>query len=121
MTAVLAELDAASTAARPPPRRRSASGRPRSTGWRSGTPTASSGMTATNVARGGFRPAIGAFDLAVDLFAGAVRPAGAAAGPARPRAEARTDAVTAWSVAATQLDQINVDAGSPARLPRGPR
>ena len=71
-----------------------------------------SGTTATNVARGGFRSAIGAFDLAVDLYGSAQ----SAPPEQRPALldlarRARTDAVTAWSVAATQLDQINVDAG----------
>lgn len=71
-----------------------------------------SGTTATNVARGAFRSAIGACALAVDLFAQAQ-----VAGPdQRPVLldlvrRARADAITAWSVAATQLDQINVDAG----------
>ncbi|MEV0718922.1 hypothetical protein [Asanoa sp. NPDC050611] len=71
-----------------------------------------SGTTATNVARGGFRGAISDFTTAVDLYATAV------AGPAEQRAgliaiatRARTGAATAWSVAAAQLDQINVDAG----------
>ncbi|GAA1851858.1 hypothetical protein [Asanoa iriomotensis] len=71
-----------------------------------------SGTTATNVARGGFRGAISDFTTAVDLYAAAV------AGPAEQRAgliaiavRSRTGAATAWSVAAAQLDQINVDAG----------
>ena len=71
-----------------------------------------SGLTATNVARGAFRSAVSGFALAVDLYAAAQQ-----AGPERRPAllelaqRARTDAATAWSVAATQLDQINVDAG----------
>ncbi|SNS59692.1 hypothetical protein SAMN05421812_10153 [Asanoa hainanensis] len=71
-----------------------------------------SGTTATNVARGAFRGAIGDFQVAVDLYAAAV------AGPADRQPalieiadRARTAAATSWSVAAAQLDQINVDAG----------
>ncbi|GIF72554.1 hypothetical protein [Asanoa siamensis] len=71
-----------------------------------------SGTTATNVARGGVRNAIGDFQVAIDLYAAAV------AGPEAQRAaliaiadRSRTSAATAWSVAAAQLDQINVDAG----------
>ncbi|MEV4539626.1 hypothetical protein AB0J82_38215 [Asanoa sp. NPDC049518] len=71
-----------------------------------------SGTTATNVARGGFRSAVGDFQVALDLYAAAV------AGPADRQpalveiaGRARTAAATAWSVAAAQLDQINVDAG----------
>ncbi|MBX7267617.1 hypothetical protein KIF24_17295 [Micromonospora sp. Llam7] len=71
-----------------------------------------SGMTATNVARGGLRSAVEQAAVAVDSVALAL------AGPAADRPEqlalaARqaTLAVTTWSVAATQLDQINIDAG----------
>jgi hypothetical protein len=71
-----------------------------------------SGTTATNVARGGFRGAVADFQVAIDVYAAAV------AGPAERRPglveiaeRARTGAATAWSVAAAQLDQINVDAG----------
>ena len=71
-----------------------------------------SGTTATNVARGGFRGAVADFQVAVDIYAQAV------AAPAENRValsqiagRARTAAATAWSVAAAQLDQINVDAG----------
>ncbi|MBM7491559.1 hypothetical protein JOD64_002781 [Micromonospora luteifusca] len=71
-----------------------------------------SGTTATNVARGGFRGAVNDFAVTVDLFAAAQ------AGPEAQRAglieivkRSRTAAAAAWSVAADQLDQINVDAG----------
>jgi len=71
-----------------------------------------SGTTATNVARGGLRAAVDSAATAVDIYARA------AALPAAQRAPmlelARRQAVTAattWSVAATQLDQINIDAG----------
>ncbi len=71
-----------------------------------------SGTTATNVARGGFRGAVADFQVAVDLYAAAL------AGPAdrlpalvEIAGRARTAAATSWSVAAAQLDQINVDAG----------
>ncbi|MEH0986227.1 hypothetical protein [Micromonospora sp. CPCC 205556] len=71
-----------------------------------------SGSTATNVARGGLRNAVEQAAVAVDAAALAT------AGPEATRKEqlalARrqaTLAVTNWSVAATQLDQINIDAG----------
>ncbi|GIF47381.1 hypothetical protein DFJ67_6801 [Asanoa ferruginea] len=71
-----------------------------------------SGTTATNVARGGFRGAVADFQVAVDIYAQAVAapPEGRAALTAIA-GRARTAAATAWSVAAAQLDQINVDAG----------
>ncbi|GIJ28563.1 hypothetical protein Vqi01_37250 [Micromonospora qiuiae] len=72
-----------------------------------------SGMTATNVARGGLRSAVEQAAVAVDTVALAV------AAPADRRPELLTLAarqaalaVTTWSVAATQLDQINIDAGN---------
>ncbi|GGM00305.1 hypothetical protein [Micromonospora yangpuensis] len=71
-----------------------------------------SGSTATNVARGGLRSAVDQAAVAVDAYALA------AESPAANR-KALTDiavrqatlAATTWSVAATQLDQINIDAG----------
>ena len=71
-----------------------------------------SGTTATNVARGGLRSAVDQAALAVDTYALA------AGAPATQRA-ALTDlakrqaegAAAVWAVAATQLDQINIDAG----------
>jgi hypothetical protein len=88
-------------------------------GWRQATAEAAkqyadppSGTTATNVARGGLRAAVDSAATAVDIYARA------AALPAAQRAPmlelARRQAVnaaTTWSVAATQLDQINIDAG----------
>ncbi|WP_344919781.1 hypothetical protein [Streptosporangium oxazolinicum] len=72
-----------------------------------------SGTTATNVARAGFRSAVDSMAIAVDAYA---------AGRKLPEDQQKTfldlavrqrsAAVTAWSVAATQLDQINVDAGN---------
>jgi hypothetical protein len=72
-----------------------------------------SGTTATNVARGAFRTAVQQLATAVDLFA-AVR---AAQQPQQTPLlqlviRQRDLAVIGWSVAATQLDQINVDAGN---------
>ncbi|MFC0508862.1 hypothetical protein [Micromonospora costi] len=71
-----------------------------------------SGMTATNVARGGLRSAVEQAAVAVDSVALA------AAAPATSRkdqmalaAQQADLAVTTWSVAATQLDQVNIDAG----------
>jgi hypothetical protein len=63
-----------------------------------------SGSTATNVARGGLAAAVDQLAVAVDTYA---MGAGAHA-----LAERQLDlAVLTWSVGATQLDQINVDAG----------
>jgi hypothetical protein len=71
-----------------------------------------SGTTATNVARGGFRGAVADFQVAVDIYAQAVAaPAGNRVALSQIAGRARTAAATAWSVAAAQLDQINVDAG----------
>ncbi|WP_328348166.1 hypothetical protein [Micromonospora sp. NBC_00421] len=71
-----------------------------------------SGTTATNVARGGLRGAVEQASLAVESYLLAVT------GPASQRAaltalakRQAVQAATAWSVAATQLDQVNVDAG----------
>ncbi|OKI71736.1 hypothetical protein A6A27_19755 [Micromonospora sp. CB01531] len=71
-----------------------------------------SGMTATNVARGGLRSAVEQGALAVDSVALAVT----SPAPARKNqlALATRQAVLAsvtWSIAAAQLDQINIDAG----------
>ncbi|WP_127500379.1 hypothetical protein [Actinoplanes solisilvae] len=71
-----------------------------------------SGTTATNVARGGLRNAVQLVRLSVDAYAAGL---GAPAGQQHQwlaMAERQgVLAVTAWSVAATQLDQINIDAG----------
>ncbi|MDG4820498.1 hypothetical protein O7635_01355 [Asanoa sp. WMMD1127] len=71
-----------------------------------------SGTTATNVARGGLRAAVDGFALAVDLYATSleVPPANR---PALLRSveQARRTATVGWSVAAAQLDQLNIDAG----------
>ncbi|MCO1594069.1 hypothetical protein M8C17_02730 [Micromonospora sp. RHAY321] len=71
-----------------------------------------SGTTATNVARGGLRVALDQAALAVDTYLLAVT------GPAAQRAaltqlatRQATQAAATWSIAATQLDQINIDAG----------
>ncbi|WP_433534388.1 hypothetical protein ACQPZK_19600 [Micromonospora sp. CA-249363] len=71
-----------------------------------------SGTTATNVARGGLRSAVEQGSLAVDSYLLAVT------GPSTQRAaltelakRQAVQAVEAWSVAATQLDQLNIDAG----------
>lgn len=60
-----------------------------------------SGATATNVARGSLAAAIDQLALAVESY------------PTQPDLSARQRdlAVTTWSVGATQLDQVNVDAG----------
>lgn len=60
-----------------------------------------SGATATNVARGSLAAAVDQLALAVDTYT------------SQPDLSARQRdlAVTTWSVGATQLDQVNVDAG----------
>ncbi|WP_250007854.1 hypothetical protein [Actinoplanes sp. M2I2] len=71
-----------------------------------------SGSTATNVARNGLRNAVGQLSLAVDTFAAArALPAGHRPPLLVVASRQRLLAVTDWSVAATQLDQINIDAG----------
>ncbi|MEV7986702.1 hypothetical protein [Micromonospora sp. NPDC085948] len=71
-----------------------------------------SGSTATNVARGGLRGAIQQAGLAVDSYALAASvPAAQRAALLDLTARQAAEAVTIWSVAATQLDQVSVDAG----------
>ncbi|NYH40518.1 hypothetical protein HNR22_000245 [Micromonospora jinlongensis] len=71
-----------------------------------------SGTTATNVARGGLRAAIQQASLAVDAYALAADvPAAQRAALLAVTARQAAQAVTMWSVAATQLDQVSVDAG----------
>jgi hypothetical protein len=85
---------------------------------------APSAGTAVNVARGGLRAAVQQLAAAVDNFETAV----AAAEPVRSRlfvlaGQQRTLALRAWSVAAIQLDVINIDAGNGhvhIQLPAGP-
>ncbi|PZG01499.1 hypothetical protein [Micromonospora deserti] len=71
-----------------------------------------SGTTATNVARGGLRAAVDQAALAVDtyLLALTAPPAQRAALTDLATRQA-TQAAATWSVAAAQLDQINIDAG----------
>lgn len=61
-----------------------------------------SGTTATNVARGGLAAAVDQLAVAVTAYQ---------QGHHDLATRQRDLAVTAWSVAATQLDQVNVDAG----------
>ncbi|PWR09579.1 hypothetical protein DKT68_11600 [Micromonospora acroterricola] len=71
-----------------------------------------SGTTATNVARGGLRVALDQAALAVDTYLVAVTgPAAQRAALTQLAARQAAQAVGTWSVAATQLDQINIDAG----------
>ncbi|MEU4408002.1 hypothetical protein AB0F88_26090 [Streptosporangium sp. NPDC023963] len=72
-----------------------------------------SGTTATNVARAGFRGAVDAMAVAVDTYAaGRGLPADLRQPFLELAARQRSAAVATWSVAATQLDQISVDAGN---------
>ncbi|GAA2193325.1 hypothetical protein [Micromonospora lupini] len=71
-----------------------------------------SGTTATNVARGGLRSAVDQAAVAVDTYALAANsPAVNRKALTDLAARQATLAATTWSVAATQLDQVNVDAG----------
>ncbi|MFI7662983.1 hypothetical protein ACIBTW_29300 [Micromonospora parva] len=71
-----------------------------------------SGTTATNVARGGLRAAVQQASLAVDAYALAAGvPAAQRAAVLDVAARQAAEAATIWSVAATQLDQVSVDAG----------
>ena len=72
-----------------------------------------SGGTAVNIARNGLRNAVSQLSVAVDTFA-AVRALPAdRQGPLLAMASRQRQlAVNDWSVAATQLDQINIDAGN---------
>jgi hypothetical protein len=72
-----------------------------------------SGSTATNIARNGLRNAVSQLSVALDTFT-AVRALPAdRQGPLLAIASRQQQlAVNDWSVAATQLDQINIDAGN---------
>ncbi|MFI6238114.1 hypothetical protein ACIBD9_31500 [Micromonospora sp. NPDC050784] len=71
-----------------------------------------SGTTATNVARGGLRGAVQQASLAVDTYALTANvPSAQRAALLDITARQAAEAATIWSVAATQLDQISVDAG----------
>ncbi|GIF74593.1 hypothetical protein [Asanoa siamensis] len=71
-----------------------------------------SGTTATNVARGGLRAAVDGFALAVDLYAMSLEvPAANRPALLRSVERAQRTASVGWSVAAAQLDQLNIDAG----------
>jgi hypothetical protein len=72
-----------------------------------------SGSTATNVARGGFRTATKGIVAAIDTYAAALSlPESQQSVFFELAARQRATAIAAWSVAATQLDQINIDAGN---------
>jgi hypothetical protein len=72
-----------------------------------------SGATATNVARGALRSAVNALANALETYTLArTLPSGTQQAALMELAvKQRVLAVTTWSVAATQLDQLNVDAG----------
>lgn len=72
-----------------------------------------SGTTATNVARGGLRTAVTMLATTLDTYSAARALPAAQQGPFLDLADRqRREMVTAWSVAATQLDQLNVWAGN---------
>jgi hypothetical protein len=70
-----------------------------------------SGETGTNVARGGFSAAVDALVGSVDLYALALESDGGRDALLERAREQRNLAVRAWSVAATQLDAINIATG----------
>ena len=73
---------------------------------------APSGSTGTNVARNGLRNAVDQLSVALDTFTAArALPADRRAPLLAVASRQRQLAVTGWSVAATQLDQLNIDAG----------
>lgn len=72
-----------------------------------------SGTTATNVARGGFRNAVDLLSTTLDSYAAALTlPAGQQQTMLEIVGRQRKLAIATWSVAATQLDQLNNDAGN---------
>jgi hypothetical protein len=71
-----------------------------------------SGATATNVARGGFTAAVNQLGSAIKTYTLSLTTDPAGQKQLRDLAgRERTNAVAAWSVASTQLDQVNIDAG----------
>jgi hypothetical protein len=70
-----------------------------------------SGETGTNVARGGFAAALDALNEAVETYGLALRDPGQRAALLERAREQRDLAVRSWSVAATQLDAINIATG----------
>lgn len=71
-----------------------------------------SGTTATNIARHSLGMSLGLLESAVDLFAIAAVAEGDLQADLVERASVQRDlAVQTWSVGATQLDAINIDAG----------
>jgi hypothetical protein len=70
-----------------------------------------SGETGTNVARGGFAASLDALNEAVETYAVALRDPGERATLLERAREQRDLAVRSWSVAATQLDAINIATG----------
>jgi hypothetical protein len=72
-----------------------------------------SGSTTTNIARNGLRNAVSQLSVALDTFAAARSlPTDRQAPLLMVASRQRQLAVNDWSVAATQLDQINIDAGN---------
>ena len=72
-----------------------------------------SGSTGTNIARNGLRNAVNQLMVAVDTAAAArALPADRQAALLALASRQRLLAVNAWSVAATQLDNLNIDAGN---------
>ena len=70
-----------------------------------------SGETGTNVARGGFAAALDALIEATETYALAVRDPGSRSALLDRAREQRDLAVRTWSVAATQLDAVNIATG----------
>ncbi|WBB81208.1 hypothetical protein O7606_07475 [Micromonospora sp. WMMD882] len=109
---LLAELDAALEAGQPAPAERVSA-------WQRTVAEAQqrhadnpSGSTGTNVARGGFRTAVDGAAVAVDTYAAASALPADRRGVLYALVERQHKTVTVtWSMAAAQLDQLNIDAG----------
>ncbi len=110
---VLSELDAALAAGEPAPADRVANWQQtmrRAVERHADSP---SGMTATNVARGGLRVAVDGLTIAVDWYVTAIaRPVPDQRALLDLVSRQRAMATTTWSIAAAQLDQINIDSGN---------
>ncbi|HTF07451.1 MAG TPA: hypothetical protein VK659_04680, partial [Asanoa sp.] len=112
LSRVLADLDAAAAGTGPVSAEEVG-------GWRSAVQElvdkhadSPSGTTATNVARGALRTAVNDFAIAIDLFAESLElPAAQRPAFVEIVKRARKTATVGWSVAAAQLDQLNIDAG----------
>jgi hypothetical protein len=109
---VLTELTAALDAGRPAPADRVAAWQRTLAEAQRRHAESPSGSTGTNVARGGFRTAVEGLAVAVETYVLAGRSAAEQRGPLYALVKRQqAAATTTWSMAAAQLDQLNIDAG----------